>query len=262
LSLNLTKILTLKKMKTKEFPPEIEIIYEDEDIVVLNKPAGVLTIPDRFSRAIPNLYDILSEKYGKIFVVHRLDKETSGVICFAKNEEAHANLSEKFEEHDVNKVYLALITGHLRNKEGRIDLPLSENEKVPGTMKVDYENGKRSITEYRVLEEFENYSLVEVRPLTGRMHQIRVHFKAIGHPLAIDSVYGGREEIFLSEIKKKYKVKEDEAERPLMNRLTLHALKLGFFHFRKKEYVEFEAKLPKDFESLIRQLRKYSKVET
>ncbi len=240
------------------FNEEIEIIYEDEDFIVLNKPAGVLTIPDRFSKSLPNLYGILTEKYGRIFVVHRLDKETSGVICFAKNEEAHSDLSEKFEEHDVNKVYLALITGHLRNKEGRIDIPLSENPKIPGTMRVDYDAGKRSITEYKVLEEFENYSLVEVRPLTGRMHQIRVHFKAIGHPLAIDSVYGNKNEIFLSEIKKKYKAKEDEPEKPLMSRLTLHALKLGFFHFRKKEYIEFEAKLPRDFESLLKQLRKYS----
>jgi len=240
------------------FNEGIEIIYEDEDFIVLNKPAGVLTIPDRFSKSLPNLYGILTEKYGRIFVVHRLDKETSGVICFAKNEEAHSDLSEKFEEHDVNKVYLALITGHLRNKEGRIDIPLSENPKIPGTMRVDYDAGKRSITEYKVLEEFENYSLVEARPLTGRMHQIRVHFKAIGHPLAIDSVYGNKNEIFLSEIKKKYKAKEDEPEKPLMSRLTLHALKLGFFHFRKKEYIEFEAKLPRDFESLLKQLRKYS----
>jgi len=245
-------------MEARMFNEEIEIIYEDEDFIVLNKPAGVLTIPDRFSKSLPNLYGILTEKYGRIFVVHRLDKETSGVICFAKNEEAHSDLSEKFEEHDVNKVYLALITGHLRNKEGRIDIPLSENPKIPGTMRVDYDAGKRSITEYKVLEEFENYSLVEVRPLTGRMHQIRVHFKAIGHPLAIDSVYGNKNEIFLSEIKKKYKAKEDEPEKPLMSRLTLHALKLGFFHFRKKEYIEFEAKLPRDFESLLKQLRKYS----
>jgi len=245
-------------MEARMFNEKIEIIYEDEDFIVLNKPAGVLTIPDRFSKSLPNLYGILTEKYGRIFVVHRLDKETSGVICFAKNEEAHSDLSEKFEEHDVNKVYLALITGHLRNKEGRIDIPLSENPKIPGTMRVDYDAGKRSITEYKVLEEFENYSLVEVRPLTGRMHQIRVHFKAIGHPLAIDSVYGNKNEIFLSEIKKKYKAKEDEPEKPLMSRLTLHALKLGFFHFRKKEYIEFEAKLPRDFESLLKQLRKYS----
>ncbi len=244
-------------MKSKEVIEDIEIIYEDEDFVVLNKPAGLLTIPDRFSRAIPNLYDILTERYGKIFVVHRLDKETSGVICFAKNEESYSDLSEKFEEHDVNKVYLALITGHLRNREGRIDIPISENLKYPGTMKVDYESGKRSITEYKVLEGFENFSLLEVRPLTGRMHQIRVHFKAIGHPLAIDPIYGNRREIFLSEIKKKYKPKGGEVEKPLMSRLTLHALKLGFFHFRKKEYVEFEAKLPKDFESLLKQLRKY-----
>jgi len=245
-------------MKARMLADEVEIIYEDDDFIVLNKPAGILTIPDRFASAIPNLYDILKREYGKIFVVHRLDKETSGVICFAKNEEEHADLSEKFEEHDVNKSYYALIMGQLRNKEGRIDLPLSESPKVPGTMRVDYESGKRSITEYKVLEEFENYSLVEVRPLTGRMHQIRVHFKAIGHPLAIDSVYGNKSEIFLSEIKKKYKPKESEPERPLMSRLTLHALKLGFFHFRKKEYIEFEAKLPKDFESLLKQLRKHS----
>ncbi|MCS7229223.1 MAG: RluA family pseudouridine synthase [Candidatus Kryptonium sp.] len=245
-------------MKARNFDDEIEIIYEDDDFVVINKPAGLLTIPDRFSRSLPNLYDILTEKYGSIFVVHRLDKETSGVICFAKNEEAHSDLNEKFEEHDVKKVYLALIAGHLRNKEGRIDIPLSENPKVPGTMRVDYESGKRAITEYKVLEEFENYSLVEARPLTGRLHQIRVHFKAVGHPLAIDSLYGNKSEIFLSEIKRKYKAKEDEVEKPLMSRLTLHALKLGFFHFRRKEYVEFEAGLPKDFESLLKQLRKHS----
>lgn len=236
----------------------LSVIYEDDDYLLLNKPANLLSIPDRFKKEIPNLYEMLKRKYGNIFVVHRLDKETSGLICFAKNEEAHRELNLQFEKHQTEKFYLALVNGKMKMQKGKIDFPISENPFKKGTMLVNKKNGKEAITEYEVMEEFKNFSLVKIKLLTGKTHQIRVHFQYIGHPLVVDSVYGNRTELFLSEIKTKYK-NNKEKESPLISRLTLHSFQLEFFHFRKKEWLQNEAPLPKDFEALLNQLRKNGK---
>lgn len=240
----------------------LPIIYEDDDYVLLNKPANLLTIPDRFNRNLSNLSEILRKEYGEIYIVHRLDKETSGIICFAKNTEAHKAISLQFGDVQsavsrVEKVYLALVNGKLQEKAGKIDLPISENPFKKGTMRIDEKKGKPSMTEYFVAEEFRNFTLVKIKLITGRTHQIRVHFSGIGNPLAVDSVYGNRNVIFLSEIKKNYH-KSGKEESPLINRLTLHALQLGFFHVTKNKFVKLEAPLAKDFEVLLKQLRKNS----
>ena len=233
---------------------ELEIIYEDEDYIALNKPPGMPTVSDEFSG--PGVCDVLKPRVGKLYVIYELEFDASGVVCLAKSEKAYEALFEKFIEQDVLIIYLAVISGHLRKTEGRIDLPIAESSEP---VRIDYERGKRAITEYKVIEEYRDYSLVEAKVLTFRKHQVRVHFKAIGHPLAIDPIYGDNSSIFLSDIKRrKYLPKEGQVERPLISRLTLHLLKIGFTHFKNGRYIELEARLPKDLSSLVKQLRKYS----
>jgi len=236
------------------------IIYEDEDLVVVNKPPFLLTIPDRFSTAKPNLYHQLGEQYGKIFTVHRLDRETSGILVFAKNEEVHRELSRQFQERSVQKIYYALVEGVMHQEEGVIDKALVEHPAEPGKMIVA-QRGKRSITHFKVQEHFKNYTLVEADIKTGRMHQIRVHFQAIGYPLAVDALYGRKTAFNLSDVKlSKYRTgKFQEEERPLMARTSLHAGRLTFTHPRSAQPVTFEAALPKDFGAVVNQLRKWGK---
>jgi 23S rRNA pseudouridine955/2504/2580 synthase/23S rRNA pseudouridine1911/1915/1917 synthase len=237
-----------------------DIIYEDEDLVVVNKPPFLLTIPDRFHPEKPNLYHQLGERYGKIFTVHRLDRETSGILVFAKTDAAHRDLSYQFQQHSVQKIYYALLEGAMHQDEGIIDKPLAEHPSEPGKMIVA-QRGKPSVTHYKVVERFKNYTLVEADIKTGRMHQIRVHFQSLGYPLAIDSLYGRKTEFLLSDVKQaKYRMgKFQEEERPLMSRTTLHAGRLTFVHPGSGQTVTFEAELPKDFGAVVKQLQKWGK---
>ena len=235
-----------------------ELLHEDTDLVIVNKPSGVLSIPDRFDATRWNLQQILAEKYGEIFTVHRLDKETSGVICFARNEEAHRNLSMQFEQREVEKIYYALVEGRLA-KKGEIDAPIAYHPHIKGKMLTN-KRGKASLTLYKSLEHFKNYTLAEANIKTGRMHQIRVHFSSINHPLAIDSMYGRKGEFRLSEIKRKrYNIGREQEERPLMSRTTLHAHRLRINHPTSGERLLFEAPLHKDFNAVLKQLRKWGK---
>ncbi len=236
---------------------KINIIHQDEALVIVNKPPDFLTVPDRFAHKLPNLYTQLKEKFGEIYIVHRLDKETSGIICFARTEESHKALCRQFEQRETRKIYLTLVQGHLQNKEGVIDVPLAKDEFRPGRMTVA-RKGKPSITAYKVIEEFKDYSLIEANIKTGRQHQIRVHFKSLGHPPAIDPIYAKKDSIRLSEIKRKYTQSgRGKTERPLMSRTTLHAHSLTFTHPLTLESVTHKADLPKDFKALLTQLRKW-----
>ena len=246
----------MSKQNTKISPV---VLFEDEHFVVMNKPAGLLSIPDRFMKDLPNMFNILEQQYGEIFIVHRLDKETSGAILFAKNAEAHQLLNGLFREGKVHKKYLALVTGRMQQKEGEIDIPLSSHPSKPGTVVPDYKHGKPAVSSYKVVEEFLSYTLAEVVIHTGKMHQIRVHMQAIGHPLAIDRLYGSSTNIKLSDFKRNYRAKKEVEEKPLMSRLTLHALQLAFSHPFTGKDIHIEAPLPKDFSVLLKQLRKYGK---
>lgn len=239
---------------------KIEILYEDETLLIANKPSDLLTIPDRFATEKPNLLTALSEYYNnKIWVVHRLDKETSGIICFAKTEEAHKNLSQQFFNRSVDKIYLALLDGKPGAAEGTIDAPIGPHPTLPGKMTI-IRTGKQAVTDYKIIESFKAFSLGEANIHTGRTHQIRVHFKHVGHPLAIDPLYGKREALFLSEIKlRKYQLGKDQEERPLMSRTTLHAYQLTLDHPISGERMTFTAPLPKDFQAVLNQLRKWGK---
>ena len=238
---------------------DLIILWQDEDYVVLDKPAQLLTIPDRFDKEEPNLHAILKGRYGTILVVHRLDYETSGVICFAKNSEAHRALSLQFERHEVEKIYLALARGQVPDEAGEIRFPVAEHRVRDGRMAVDKRHGKEAITRYRVLEHFRDFTLLEITPLTGKTHQIRVHCQAIGHPLAVDPLYGSPDPIFLSSLKPRFLKKRDEEEKPLISRLALHARSLAFTHFRSHGQVRVEAPQPRDFRAMITQLKKWNR---
>lgn len=238
---------------------KIDIIFEDNEIIVVNKPADLLTIPDRHDNTKPSIYGELNKLYGKVFIVHRLDRETSGILVFAKNEVAHRHLSIQFENHETSKIYTALLDGVTHNDEGEINKPLAPHSSVAGKMVVA-NRGKDSLTFYRVIERFKYFTLVEADIKTGRMHQIRVHFQSIGYPLAVDSLYGRRSELKLSEIKSnRFKIGKFEEERPIMSRTTLHASKLMFKHPTTLEMLTFTAELPKDFRALVSQLGKWGK---
>jgi 23S rRNA pseudouridine955/2504/2580 synthase/23S rRNA pseudouridine1911/1915/1917 synthase len=231
------------------------IVYQDADLVSLNKPSGILSVPDRFDEQLPSLKRMLKEELGEIFVIHRLDRDTSGLILFAKNAEAHRYYSGIFEDRKVEKTYLGLVHGVPQQAGGTIDKPIAPHFTVKGKMMV-YRKGKNAITHYRTLETFGLYSLMEFRIETGRTHQIRVHMQDMGHPIVCDVLYGTDEPVLLSRIKRNYKLSKQELEeRPLLNRLALHSWKLSFTDRLGKE-LSLEAELPKDMTAVLQQLRK------
>lgn len=232
----------------------VDIVFEDEEILVLNKPANLLVIPDRYDKSLPNVADILKNELGKIFIVHGIDKETSGLIVFAKTAEAHTVLNGQLERREVLKTYLAIVVGELSQKDGTIDLPLSEDSEGR-TVKVDRKNGKESITEYTVLEQFAGYAFLGARPKTERMHQIRVHLRELSTPIFADGLYGNGTGFFLSHVKAGYK--SDGEEKPLLSRTALHAAGLKLVHPSAQNVMEFEAELPKDMRTVLKYLRKY-----
>jgi 23S rRNA pseudouridine955/2504/2580 synthase/23S rRNA pseudouridine1911/1915/1917 synthase len=233
-----------------------ETIFENEDFIVLNKASGSLSIPDR-TQSAESLKDHLQKKFGKIFTVHRLDKDTSGLIVFAKNEQTHKFLSSIFEDRKVEKYYLGLVQGILPEKKGTIDEPIAEHPAKNGRM-VIYKKGKPSQTDYDVKDEFGFCSLLHFRIHTGRTHQIRVHMKHLGHSLLCDELYGSPDPVFLSSIKRNFKKSGpiDEEEKPLLSRLALHAQRLIFNDSEDQKH-EFEAPLPRDMKALIQQLKKW-----
>lgn len=233
---------------------QIQIIFENDDFIAIDKPAGMLSIPDR-EQSEKSLKDLLIEKYGHIFTVHRLDKDTSGLILFAKNETTHKYLSQLFEGRKIEKYYVGVVLGKLTQESGLIEAPLSEHPLHKGLMTV-HRNGKPSSTGYQILESYKSFSLLSFQLFTGRTHQIRVHAKNIGHPLACDVLYGDGKPVLLSSIKKNYKLsKHDEEERPLISRLALHSYKL-IFDDENGNHHEIIAEIPKEFKALMQQLKK------
>ncbi len=234
-----------------------QVLYYDDDLIVVNKPPGVLSIPDRFQKDRPHVRGILERRFGRLYVVHRLDKDTSGVMLFARTAEAHRALSLQFEYRRVEKVYHAVLSGIVEQDALEVDFPLLPDPRRPGRM-IPSARGKEARTSIRVLARFQIATYVECRLTTGRLHQVRVHCAALGHPLLVDPDYGGAPAFFLSSIKRRYKLAQDEVELPLLARLPLHALGLGFEHPRTGQWMRVEAPLPKDFRALLHALQKYA----
>lgn len=231
----------------------MNIIFENEHFIAINKPAGMLSIPDR-KQSEPSLKDILKEKYGNIYTVHRLDKGTSGVIVFAKDEETHKQLSQLFEGRDVAKYYLGLVHGVVSPATGSVEAPIAEHPAKNGKM-ITHIKGKPSHTEYEVLETFKLFSWLKFQIHTGRTHQIRVHMQHIGHSIVCDDLYGDPTPVLLSAIKRNYKLsKREDEERPILSRLALHSYNL-IFELNGETY-NFEAEIPKDLKALLQQLQK------
>ena len=234
----------------------LDIIFETPDLIAINKPAGLFSVPDRFGIEI-SLKQILQEQTEKVFVIHRLDKETSGIILFAKNAETHKALNELFEHRKIEKYYLGLVLGSLLNTTGEIDAPIAEHPYKKGVMSTNGK-GKPSLTTYEVLKDYKKYSWIKFRIHTGRTHQIRVHTKHIGHPIVCDEIYGDGKTILLSEIKKNYKLSKDILdETPILARVGLHAYQLIFEWNDKK--IDLIAEPPKDIRALLQQLDKRMK---
>jgi 23S rRNA pseudouridine1911/1915/1917 synthase len=241
--------LKILKMKIADIT-----ILETGDLIVLNKPTGLLSIPDREGKDI-SLKTLLQEKYDKIFTVHRLDRETSGVIVFAKTEKTHKHLSQQFEERQTEKIYAGLVIGSPLEKKGSIHAPIAEHSVKRGMM-IIHQRGKEALTDYKVLQDFGIYSWMEFRIHTGRTHQIRVHMKDIGHPIVCDELYGDGKPVLLSSFKAKYNLsKKEEEERPILPRLALHAYRLKFKNITGQS-IELEAPLPKDLKATLQQLKK------
>ncbi len=249
---------------------EIPVLFEDEHLLVLAKPARLLSSPDRYDAARPNLMRLLHDAVvaGKPWArerginylanAHRLDFETTGVFLLAKNREALVVLANDFGSGIPKKTYLALVEGSPPEDEFSVDVKLAQDEFHPGRMRWT-RDGKKSLTHFRVLERFAGVTLLSCHPVTGRTHQIRVHLKYAGHSIYGDEIYGHAIQLWLSSIKPGYRLKPGAFERPLTPSLALHAWKLEFPHPITKASIEVEAKVPHDLEVALKYLRKYAK---
>ena len=256
---------------------EIDVLYEDEESMVVDKPSGLPVEPERWERGNACLSGALLDlalrrnevdpaspvdpAEGLDFrprLVHRIDKGTSGAVLVAKTLEAERRLRDAFASGTVEKSYLALVEGEYPlsiSDEEEIDLPIGPDRKKSGRMRVDRKDGKPSRTRVAVEERFRGFTLLRCQPLTGRTHQIRVHLAELGFPLVVDSTYGRRNALALSEIKRNYRPKRGGAESPLIERLTLHAEKLRFPRADGSPQ-DVQAPLPKDFTRVLKQLAK------
>ena len=237
------------------------MIYQDDNIIVINKPAGISVTKDRSGK--PQLTDLLVKQLGKemtakLRLVHRLDKDTSGVMILALNRAAQRQFADYFFNRAVKKTYLAIVKGAVLDPEGVVDAPIAPCKKKPELMIIDHRGGKESVTNWRLLANFGLVSLLAATPLTGRTHQIRVHLTSIGLPLAIDPLYATRSPIMLSEFKRGYRFSKFKEEKPLIERLTLHAYQIIIPPESGIQNNCFIAKLDKKFAATIKMLTKHN----
>ncbi len=235
-----------EKLDIKAEEIALDIIYEDQDIIVINKPKGMVVHPGagNYNGTLVNALmqhcgGSLSDINGVIRpgIVHRIDKDTTGVLVVAKNNMAHEKLSEKLKEHDINRIYVAVVQGIIREERGKVDAPIGRHPVDRKKMAVNLKSGRSAVTHFTVLERFNKATMVELRLETGRTHQIRVHMAYIGFPLLGDTVYGKQSNPYG------------------ITGQALHARLLGFEHPRTGEYMEFQAEPPEEFKKLIVNLR-------
>lgn len=241
--------VTIPEPKELDVEPqkmELDIVYEDDDVILINKPKGMVVhpAPGHTTDTLVNglLYhckDNLSGINGvaRPGIVHRIDRDTTGILIVCKNDMSHNSIAEQLKEHSINRRYRALVHGNLKEDTGTVEGPIGRHPVDRKKMAINERNGKPAVTHYTVLERFGNYTLIECKLETGRTHQIRVHMTSIGHPLVGDEVYG-------------------PAKCPFkLQGQCLHAMVLGFVHPRTGEYMEFSADLPEYFEDLLKKLR-------
>lgn len=240
------------------------VIYQDEDIVVLNKDSGLLVAADRWDPDAPRL-DVLATKElctgeQRLFAVHRIDKDTSGLVLYAKNEEAHRIISMAFENREVEKTYHALVNGRPGWDELEVDMPLRIDGDVKHRTVKDKNKGKPSQTLFTYLGPCGSYSWIEAKPITGRTHQIRVHLALSGLTIVCDPLYGKPEPLLLSKIKRSWRG-DDYEERPILDRLGLHAWRMSIAHPTTGKIMEFTAPYPRDLDATRKQLAKIFKTD-
>jgi RluA family pseudouridine synthase len=214
----------------------MDILHEDEALLVINKPAGIPLIPDGWDKAAPYLIKLAEEAYGKLWVVHRLDKVTSGVVILARNPEAHRLLSMQFEKHQARKTYHAIVQGNPPWSERTSRQPLRANAGHKHHSVVDAKLGKPCCTVFQVLERLQEHTLLEAQPVTGRTHQVRAHLSAMGFPILADTLYGGLINAFI-------------------NRPALHAFSLSIQHPITNALLTFISPYPEDFQRALSMLR-------
>lgn len=261
-------VIKLSSPATREFW-EIPIVFEDEHLLAVDKPSGLLTSPDRYDRERPNLMKLLhagiaegkpwalQHNRGYLSNAHRLDFETSGIILLAKSKPVLVKLADMFGSNKPLKRYVALINGAPVEGKFEVDVKIAPHPARPGVMHIDKRYGKKSRTCFEVLEKFRNHTLLRCEPVTGRTHQIRIHLRYAKLPIVGDATYHGAP-LKLSRLKRRYTLKEGDEEKPLMARVALHAEELTLPHPVTGETVIIKAPWPKDFAVAVKYLRRYS----
>lgn len=241
---------TVPDLSEPDILPEnipLDILYEDDDVLVVNKPKGMVVHPANGHTSGTLVNAIMYHCQGNLSgingvmrpgIVHRIDKDTTGALLVCKNDTAHRDLAQQLKDHTIKRRYRAIVSGNLKEDEGTVEGPIGRHPVDRKKMAINYKNGKDAVTHYKVLERFGNATYIECRLETGRTHQIRVHMTSLGHPLLGDEIYGSG--------KNPYHLQGQ----------TLHAMVLGFVHPRTGEYMEFSAPLPEYFLNLLEKLRK------
>ena len=261
-------IIKLSSRQTKEFW-EIPVLYEDQDLLAIDKPSRLLTSPDRYDPTRANLMKLLHRdiergapwtlERGVTYLAnaHRLDFETSGVLLLAKNKPALIAVANQFGAEKPHKTYIALVAGSPDREEFQVEAKIGMHPGRPGFMRVDPKDGKRSSTRFMVMERFSGYALIKCFPATGRTHQIRVHLRHKRLPLVGDALYGGSE-LLLSSLKPDYRLSKGKTEKPLMARVALHAEELTLEHPSTHQQTTIASPWPKDLQVAIKYLRRFA----